>query len=178
MNKIKSMLAVLALLALAPDPAAAQDRKYYLGGSYGMALYRGSCETLPRPCDDTDTGLRGYGGYRFNPRVGMEVGFAGLGHAESQGLKALQVLAGDVSGLLTFPLAGGLSAHGRLGIYRARYKVFGEAKQNSGWTYGAGLGYDLGFVGIRAEWQRFDKVGSGPGEDTVEYWSVGGMLRF
>jgi hypothetical protein len=178
MNKTKFIVGALALLALA-SPAAGQDSKYYIGGSYGMSLYRGSCELLATPCDDKDTALRGFAGYRFNRSVGMEIGFAGLGHVESAGLKARQVIAGDASALITFPLAAGFSAHGRLGIYRARSKVFGDAKQNSGWTYGAGLGYDLGFIGVRGEWQRFANVGTGGiGEDTIDVWSVGGLIRF
>jgi opacity protein-like surface antigen len=181
MNKIKSTLAVLALLAVAASPALAQDKKYYLGGSIGSSIYTESCQELPRPCDDNDTGLRGYAGYYFNRHVALEFGFAGLGSVVSQGLKARQVIAGDASGLLVFPLFGnsGIHTFGRLGIFRARTKVFGEVEANTAWTYGAGLGYNLGFVGIRAEWQRFDNVGGGAtGEDTIEYLSVGGLIRF
>jgi opacity protein-like surface antigen len=180
-NKIKSILAVVALLASVVGPAAAQDKKYFLGGSFGRAIYTESCETLARPCDDTDTGLRGYAGYYFNRHVALELGVAGLGSVVSQGLKARQVFAGDASGLLVFPLFGnsGLHAFGRAGLFRARTKVFGEVEANTAWTYGAGLGFNLGFVGIRAEWQRYDNVGGGStGEDTIEYLNVGGLIRF
>jgi hypothetical protein len=68
---------------------------------------------------------------------------------------------------------------GRLGIFRARTKVFGEVEVNTAWTYGVGVGYNLGFIGIRAEWQRWDNVGgAATGEDDINYFSVGGMLRF
>lgn len=182
MNKIKSILAVLALLGVAAGPAAAQDKRViYLGGSGGWSIYSESCQELPRPCDDSDIGLRGFAGYEFNRRVAVELGFAGLGTVMSNGLKARNVLASDVSGLLHFPLVGNASAFGRLGIFRARTKtpINGEVETNTAWTYGAGLGYNLGFIGIRLEWQRFDNVGGGAtGEDTINYFSLGGMLRF
>jgi opacity protein-like surface antigen len=179
MNKIKSILAVLALLAVAAGPAVAQDKKVYLGGSGGWSVYSESCQELPRPCDDSDLGLRGFAGYEFNRRIAVELGFAGLGTVISNGQKARSVLAGDVSGLLHFPLVGNATAFGRFGMFRARTKVFGEVETNTAWTYGAGLQYNLGFIGIRAEWQRFDNVGGGAtGEDTINYFGIGGMLRF
>lgn len=185
MNKTKSILAALALLALAAGPAAAQDRPapqrkvVYLGGSVGQSIYSESCEQLPRPCDDSDLGLRGYAGYEFNRRVAMEAGFAGLGTVMSNGQKARSVLMTDVSGLIHFPVLRNGSVFGRLGIFRGRTKVFGEVEVNTAWTYGAGVGYNLGFIGIRAEWQRWDNVGGGAtGEDDINYFSIGGMLRF
>lgn len=185
MKKTKAIAAVLALLAVAAGPAAAQDRPaperkvIYLGGSVGQSVYSESCELLPRPCDDTDLGFRGYAGYEFNRRVAVEGGFAGLGTVVSNDQKARSVLMTDVSTLIHFPVLGNGSVFGRLGIFRGRTKVFGEVEVNTAWTYGVGVGYNIGFIGVRAEWQRWDNVGGGAtGEDDINYFSIGGMLRF
>ena len=185
MNKTKAISALLGLLALAAGPAAAQDRPkperkvVYLGGSVGQSIYSESCELLARPCDDSDFGMRGYAGYEFNRRVAVEAGFAGLGTVESAGQKARSVLMTDVSTLIHFPVLGNGTVFGRLGLYRGRTKVFGEVEVNTAWTYGAGVGYNLGPIGVRLEWQRWDNVGGGAtGEDDINYFGIGGMLRF
>jgi opacity protein-like surface antigen len=73
-------------------------------------------------------------------------------------------------------------------MYRARTTVDQQgpgvvtphaAGTNSGFTYGAGVGYNLWKLGLRAEWQRYDSVGTGDtGEDTIDVFSVGAIVRF
>jgi len=46
-------------------------------------------------------------------------------------------------------------------------------------TYGAGLACNLWRIGLRAEWQRYQNVGTGnTGEDDIDVFSVGALVRF
>ncbi len=188
--KGRSVLAVLGLLALA-SPAAAQDKAVYLGGSLGYAQYKDACKRANVPCEAGDTAWRAFAGYQFSRNWSAELGYGHFGEASGSGAIGsftLESRAWDLSGLGSFSIAGGLSAFGRLGVYRGRTTLdqqgpaFGTLHQggtNTGFTYGAGLGYNLGVLGVRAEWQRYENVGTGgTGEDDIDVFSVGVLLRF
>lgn len=196
----KRALAILAMAAaLVAGPAAAQGRDetgLYLGGSVGYSQYNEVCERSNVPCDDTDDAVRLFVGYQFNRNWSVELGFGDFGDATGQGALAgggtgsfeWSSYAWDVTGLGHIGIAGGLSVFGRLGLYMGRTTVDQEAtgfasthdaKTNSGFTYGAGVAYTLGRFGIRAEWQRYDNIGTNSlGTDEVDIFSVGGLFRF
>lgn len=192
MKNSKPILAILAVLAAAVgSPAAAQDKGIYLGGSGGYAQYKNSCKRANVPCDDHDTAWRLFAGYQFNRNWSAELGYADLGAATGTGALgtfAVDVRGWDLSALVSIPVAGGLSALGRIGMYRARTTVDQvgpgvvtphAAGTNSGLTYGAGLGYSLWKLGLRAEWQRYENVGnSSIGEDEIDVFSIGALFRF
>jgi OOP family OmpA-OmpF porin len=192
MKKSRTMWAILGLAAvLAASPAAAQDKGIYLGGSLGYAQYKDTCKRILVPCEDHDTAWRFFGGYQFSRAWSAELGYANLGELSASGAAGtlqLQVKALDLSALGSIPIAGGLSAHGRLGIYRARmtidqqgpaFGVLHDAGTSSGFTFGAGLGYTLWKLGLRAEWQRYASVGTGnTGEDDIDVFSVAALVRF
>lgn len=191
MKKSRWMLAILGLLALA-GPVAAQDRGLYLGGSFGQAEYADTCDnvTTATACRDHDESWRLFGGYRFNRTVAVELGFADLGNVTAvtpTGVRDVETRSWDLAAVLSIPIVNRLSAFGKLGAYRARTSaklISGTAtpqagESNSGFTYGAGLGFDLGPLGLRAEWQRYDNAGGGTtGEDTIDLFSLGALFRF
>lgn len=178
--------------ALAAAPAAAQDKGLYAGGSVGQAEYADICDDFSgvRTCQDHDTGWRVFAGYNYNRNFALELGYAELGEAavESPGLAFVSRVTGfDLSALFSFGIADRLSLFGRLGAYRMRtavdFSVGGvpgdDGETNTGFTYGAGLGYQLGKLGLRAEWQHWDNVGGGTtGEETIDLYSVGLLWRF
>jgi OOP family OmpA-OmpF porin len=190
MKKSGSMLAILGLLALA-SPAIAQDQGIYLGGSLGYTQYKSSCKRATVPCDDRDDAWRLLAGYQFNRHWSAEVGYGDLGAATGSGANgffAVKTKAWDLSALASIPVAGGLSALLRLGMYRARTTIDQQgpgvvtphaAGTNSGFTFGAGVGYNLWKLGLRAEWQRYDGVGTGDiGKDDIDVFSLGALFRF
>lgn len=180
MKNTKSAVVMLGLAAAAlAGSAAAQDRGAYLGGSGGIVQYKESCAGLSAPCDDKDPAWRLFAGYRFSRHFSAELAYADLGEVTSGGAAA-STKAFDVSALLSFPVAQGLSAFGRLGVYRSRVKAPAAGETSSGLTYGAGLGWDFARFGVRVEWQRYDNVGGGSigGEDTVDALLVGALFRF
>ena len=47
-----------------------------------------------------------------------------------------------------------------------------DAITDSGFTYGAGLGYTLWRIGLRAEWQRYQNVGNSINEEDIDVFSL------
>jgi OmpA-OmpF porin, OOP family len=202
MNKKQAWAALGAALALglaAHAPASAQEGSGpYVGASLGQADYRKTCDFYDGTCDSKDTGYRLFGGYYFSPGLAIEAGYANLADLFVDGTLAGTTLAthfeatakaGDVSLLPIFAVNERLAVFGRFGVYRSQLEVRGlgsafrggtRSEHNTGWTYGAGLRFDFGRAfAIRAEWQRYDNVGgSSTGEDDIDFFSGGLILRF
>jgi OOP family OmpA-OmpF porin len=182
MNKIRSTLTIVALLAVA-GPAIAQEG-IYLGGSVGYVQYKDTCKRATVPCDDTDDGWRLFFGYQFSRHLSAELGYADLAAVTGPvGTFTLKTEGWDLSALGSIPLAGGLSAFGRLGGYRLRTILdqpgpFFGAITDSGFTFGAGLSFTLWRIGLRAEWQRYQNVGSNINEEDIDFFSLGAQFRF
>lgn len=150
---------------------------------------------------DGDTGTRLFGGYQVTPAIGLEVGYFDLGRF---GYTARTAPAGSLSGDMrvkgwnadlvgTVPLAGRLSALGRIGVTSVRaedqfsatgaarvpYANASPSQRSGGFKYGAGLVYDFTErVAMRLEGERYrlkDAVGN---RGNVDMLSVGLVYRF
>ena len=207
MNYGGLVVALLGLMTAAA-PAVAQEkfRSIYLGGSAGVSQYHNFCDNAVlsaaaagngpvTSCEDTANAFRGFVGYRFNRNLALEVGYAGLGQATALANVGgpllpvrMKTKGWDYSGILSFQLAGDLYGYGRLGAYTMRAwtdtyvanaPTITAAETTTGFTTGIGAGWDLGFLGVRAEWIRYLNVAGGKvPEDTIDVLSVGALLRF
>ncbi|TKB56074.1 outer membrane beta-barrel protein [Ferrimonas aestuarii] len=79
--------AVTALLLLGASSVAVADshNPWYLGVGLGQNDWQGVCPdtgTGDLSCDDNDFAWDIFGGYRFNPNVGLELGYVDLGEAD------------------------------------------------------------------------------------------------
>jgi OOP family OmpA-OmpF porin len=189
------LAAAAALLALAGPAAAQDDEGLYLGGSAGYSQYKNICKTIALPCDSNDSAWRGFAGYQFNRNLSFEVGYGNLGEVTASGdffglgqvNYKREVKAWDLSFLLQFPVAGQLSILTRVGAYRARTTedqtgalgTFHTGTTNSALTYGLGAGFMVWKLGVRAEWQRYENVGTQTtGKDDIDVFSVGALFMF
>lgn len=154
--------------------------------------------------DEKDTAWKAYVGYRFNRSFAIEGGYVDLGSFSASttvtAVNGVPVPPSTVnatiktkngvfvSGLAGLPV-GNLSLFGKLGFYSANAKLTvsgGGASSTNGKTdqdilFGLGAEYSFaGNFGIRAEWERFKKVGSEneTGEGDVDLMSVGIVYRF
>jgi OmpA-OmpF porin, OOP family len=192
MKNGSAVVAILGVLAaLVAGPASAQDRGYFLGGTGAFAKWNDICNRTSAPCDDETAGWRAFGGYQFNKYVAAEVGFVGLGEAsggDSTGNFKMQSAGMDLSAVFFIPMTTRLSLLGRLGTYRVKTELkqegpaFGsltDTAVNSAWVYGAGLNYNLGRLGLRAEYLQYYSIGgTSTGEDTVEMFGLTLLFRF
>ena len=208
MKRGRLAVAILGLAAaLVAGSAVAQSADpsgIYLGGSLGRSQYKDTCKNLFIPCEDQDTAWRFFGGYQFNRNWALELGYGDFGEATASGVipaggTAAMIqnsYAFDLTGIGSLYLTERLSLFGRAGFYMGRttrdvdfsnFPSVNDSKTNSGFTYGAGLGYNLGRFGVRLEWQRYDNIGTNQnsaiqgqpsGTDEVDFFSLGLLVRF
>lgn len=140
----------------------------YVGGSIGPTHYSDSGIDGAGMTDRSSTGGKVFGGYSFTPNLGLELGYADLGHFDSQagGVHADGYYLDAVG---TLPLANSFSLLGRVGVFNGRLE--GDPLGNDrGTSYKVGVGvqYDLNAnVGLRAEWERYnmDALNTKPNTD-------------
>ena len=186
-----------AALAIACTCASAQeDKGRYFGFSVGETQYGALCQGTRGPCDNGDTGARGFFGYQFHRHFAVELGAATLGKAPPD--PSIQRTATDVSahatafdlvGLGILPVSERLRLYGKLGVYAGQVKTTGiavipilgipvpvdDTENVSGATFGAGVELRLSpNFAVRGDWQRYSKL---VGSD-LDVMSVGLLLRF
>jgi len=155
-------------LILGPASAVAQE-KYYLGASVGQAKVEGMCGRAAAfgltNCDTGSTAWRLLGGYQMQRNFAVEVGLSELARLTASGgatkadLRARLIEATVVG---SYPFGRDFSGYGKLGVFNGYNKftsgTFHQEDQDSGFTYGLGLRYDMNNqFAIRAEWQRYEE---------------------
>jgi OOP family OmpA-OmpF porin len=178
MKSIKAALAVAAFAFAGAAAAQPSLSSVYIGGTIGQAEYKDACSGLT-DCDEKDTAWRILGGYQFNRYFAAELGYHNLGEASAQA-GAIEGTAWELVGIGAYPVIDKLSVYGKLGAYRGELEGLGAKETNSDLTYGVGLQYDvLKNVGLRSEWQRYNKMGGGAFTETdVDVLSAGVVYRF
>jgi OmpA-OmpF porin, OOP family len=200
-----------------PAGASAQESPWYIGGSIGQSrvkldtgglssdLAAAGMANTGFSANETDTGFKLFGGYRFHPNFAVEGGYVDLGRFSADGTLTtfnfvpivplptkvtIEVRQGlHLSAVGNLPLANRFSVFGRLGAYNLRTETkatvagssSGESARNTGLLWGLGAGYDFtGNVGMRLEWEKFNKVGDKDktGQGDVGLLSVGLVYRF
>ena len=177
-----------AATAQAPFPAAPPPSLAgaYVGATLGYAQAKSGCVGAlaggNRSCDDKDPAFGGFGGYRFNRYLGAELGFRYLGKVRASGTGSsadIQTMVLDLTALGMVPIEDRFAAYVRVGGYYSMQKasVAGVSDENStDLTYGGGLQWDFaGGLGLRAEWQRYKKVGKDKPAYSVSDYDVLGV---
>ena len=167
-----------------PPPPAPTLIGPYVGGSLGYMTARKGCQGLlsggGRGCDSTDFSFGAFGGYQVNRHLSAELGYRSLGKVRAFGGTGssdnISAQVWDFTGMGIWPIEEHFSAYGRLGGYYATLDTSarGVASQsNSQLTYGGGLQWDFfARYGLRADWQRYRKVGKESGSYGVNYYDV------
>ena len=194
--KMKATVAILGVAAAAfALPAAAQMRmpdisSAYVGGSLGQSKIPVECGVSGCGTDDKDTAFRIFGGYQINRNFAAELCYTNLGKAKATlgaSSASIDATAWDLSAIGAWPLPNQFSIFGRLGAYHGELKqsgsgIFGNGKAtNTGLTFGFGGQYDFNRnLGLRLEWQRFNKMGGGDfdSKTDVDNLSIGALWRF
>ena len=151
---------------------------------------------------DNDNSWRVHLGYQINENFGVEGGYGGLGRYR---LRTLVTAPGSSFGggewkvddvwtaalVGTLPLGNQFSAFGQVGLAYANVSLNGATPVAGGFVsrtsnettplLGLGLKYDITkTVAVRAEWQRYQNVGSAgtTGESNINNYSLGMQFRF
>jgi len=176
---------------------------FYAGVSLGEARFPDACSSnagvTRSNCNDTNTTWKIFGGHQFSPNFAWEVGYNDFGRVSSDALAtiggstfagnaSLEATAWELSAIGSLPLASQFSIFGRLGAYYAKTKSnvnlanasSSASNHNSNFTFGLGAQYDITKkIGVRAEWQRFPRVGADTtSKGDIDVLAIGGLYRF
>lgn len=177
-STITSLLWPLALFAAVTGSAHAAEPPphtgIYVGGALGMSRYRLADPGAPVVSkDNSGTGLKLYGGWRFTENFGIEAGYARLGQFSErvrQGVSEVEqqgkgrVLYAAATGRI--PLAGAFAINGRAGVAQGQVSgrnVLSAAAnpigRERGLMLGGGLEYGLSHnIAITADYDHFGKL--------------------
>ncbi|MED5621512.1 outer membrane beta-barrel protein [Ideonella sp. BN130291] len=176
-------IAAAALLAAGVAGAHAAD--FFAGASFGGSKFH--TEDVPGVnIDSTDTGFKLYGGVSFTPNFSLEAGYVDLGKlkASAGGVTGSQSADGfylDAVG--EFPLNGGFSLLGKLGVFRAESKAnipgfLSDKDTGTDIKFGIGGSYAINKnLSVRAEVERY-RLNVFDDKGDVDLYSIGLSYKF
>ncbi len=156
----------------------------YIGAGAGLTTVD-VCDDLNglglSSCDDEDTGLKIFGGYKFNQNFAVEGMWADLGETSATGpggTATVEVDGFGVAAVGIIPLNEQFGIFGKVGAYMWDASGGGAASgisdDGTDIMFGAGVGWNFTrSFGLRAEWERFDIDG-----DDVDFLSIGAQFNF
>lgn len=179
MDTRHAWISALALAgAVAAGPAVAQDwaRDWYFGANGGQA------DPDESGIDDA-TGWKAYVGYKFNPYLGLQVGYDRLGEFDIEGTSEEADVSGwNLSAVGSWPIPPNPNVvlFGKVGAYAWTVDTdIADAAltddDGTDLTFGVGAMYRLpNDIGLRAEWDRYQDVS----ETDVDFLSAGLSFGF
>lgn len=208
MKTISALL--LSAAALSPLAAHAEGGTWYAAIAIGQSTYDADKGDADRSLnsagfaitdsslDDSDTGYKIMGGYKFNDNLAVEAGYVDLGHATYKvsvtGANAkldLHAYGLSVDAVGTLPFGAGFSGYLRAGLIAAWVESDVSATGSGGSASddstdssvkpaaGVGLAYDLNeTLTVRIEYERYFDLKSDAGNGDIDLASVGLVARF
>jgi OOP family OmpA-OmpF porin len=189
--------------APAAIPVAAAPARWYVGGGIGATWLNDAPESIDPNIategtvisqDDSDWGWKAFVGYQLHPNFAAELSYVDLGkynvnHNLAPGTEndTVEPDAWCLSGVGSYPLDGGFSLLGKLGVCRwddhAGETVAGgavpdnEGDDGTNLAFGIGASYDLTErVATRLELERYLNVSEDKGD--VDMLSLNILYRF
>lgn len=164
MNKLISLGCAIVMLCASSIASAGSESGFYLGASAGNA--DSSVDSGNISFDDSDTGYKVFLGYNFGvvPFLNLAVEGSYIDFGTAKGTVSGNSVESEVSGLDVFGLVGFNLGPVALFAKAGAINWDGEATVLSGTVdesgtdpaYGIGAQFQLGSVGVRAEYEVFD----------------------
>lgn len=184
--------APVAKPAAAPAmPAAVAPGPWYVGGGIGRTWLNGGATAIDPSVtagnvlglDDNDTGWKAFAGYQFTRNLAAELSYVDLGdysvrHNPGPQTDKVGPKAWCASGVGSYPLSGGFSVLGKLGICKWDDHASGNPSDDgTDLTFGVGASYDVtSRVSTRLELDRYRNVAHDKGD--VDMLSLNLLYRF
>jgi OmpA-OmpF porin, OOP family len=178
---VKTVRNVALAVALALGSTAAMAQ-FYAGGGAGKASADIDCASAA-PCEEKDTGRKGFAGYMFTPMLGVEGSYNDLGQPRA-GVVGLNPRAYALFGIASLNFGSRYSAFAKAGVAYVDSKIsvpVGNtilSDSDSATTPAFGVGFGVRVVDglqVRAEWERFRAEYVGEKGD-IDFFSL--SLRF
>lgn len=206
-------MCLFMLAACGTATAAEPVTGFYIGGNAGQSrvsvdtaginatvIAVGGVATAVTTADETDTGFKVFGGYRFHRNFAVEGGYFNLGRFEFTSVTTGPAVTVpgrakndngfnlDVVGIV--PFSDNFSLFGRAGVQTSKTSIsgapaggfaFSSSETKTSFKGGAGLQFDFTRnFGARLEWERYRVPGgySLIGKQNVDLFSLGLVLSF
>jgi OOP family OmpA-OmpF porin len=169
-NVTKVVLSVAAF-GLATAASAQSMSNTYVGVGVGSSNIKLNATDVAGNTgkDESDSGYKIFGGYRFNQTWAAEAAYTNLGDATVSfpGASAKgEASSWSLAAVGTLPLSGGFSLLGKLGVTENKFKTSGSAaganatKNKTDMLWGIGASYAFSpRVSARLEWEDYGKFG-------------------
>jgi len=151
--------------------------------------------------DDTDTGWKLFGGYKFNSNFAVEGSYADLGELSVKSIVTAPLTATvdttweattlAIAGVGIVPLGYNFDIFGKVGLHywdvelsaKSTIGAASASEDDNGTDFLYGIGADYNFTDrftVRAEWEVYQNIGDDntTGESDVEMWSAGLQYSF
>ncbi len=153
----------------------------YIGASVGSA----SVDDPQGGVDDSDTGFKLFGGYRFNENWAVEGFYADFGAPEDDflGIVSTEITGYGAQIVGAFPVSDQVELFGKFGFisWDEDFSVLGivaNSDDGEDLTYGIGVTFNVNEqVSIRGEWEFYD-IADSAGDIDVDLLSVGIEYKF
>ena len=186
------LTAAFLALGVASAPARAQqpDEGWFIGAGGGASKFNDGCNILSGAgtCDDNGSYWKVFGGYRFNPYFGFELGYTDFGEVErtvGATTATYEATGMDIVLVATIPLNREFSLFGKYGLYRwdVDLTVTGAAAvsaKGKDVTYGFGAHYNLTRnIAARLEYQKYFNAGDAvTGSFDIDAGLLGIVFKF
>jgi len=156
------ILVTLLSVPVAPSAFAAE-----MGGYFGFSLGTADDDIL----NESDSGLKVFGGSNFSEQYGFEIAFVDLGEYVG-GIVSESGVAFDLVGY--YPATQNVDVFGKAGLFSWTIDVGPFSDDGTDLTYGFGVNVGLDKVSIRAEWENFTDISGGD----VSLLSAGLIFKF
>lgn len=154
---LKHLARVLVLTLPLCVATAQAESGLYLGGSFGNATLDFENPDSDINVKDDDIGYKFFGGFKFT-LLAVEAGYVDFGKVEKSGFSG-ELSGFNAFGVLSFGL-GPVDVFGKLGgfVWESDFEAAQETYKDDGFdpVAGVGLGFNLGNVGIRGEYEFYD----------------------
>jgi OOP family OmpA-OmpF porin len=180
-NKTSKLAAALAITTLGTAAAHAANEGFYVGGAIDQSRF----DSHKFNIDDTDKddlGWKAIAGFRFTPNWGVEAAYTDFGESNAPSVSAGGPFHANAHGFSAFGVGylpvGPVDFFAKAGAGKIKAKGNVDAvyfdDDKTKFTYGAGVQWNLGHLGLRAEYEKFntDVIGD------LDVISVGFTFRF
>jgi OmpA-OmpF porin, OOP family len=187
---IAQCIVAAPVLAQAAAPAERDEARFYLGADLGTLHYSDACEATALSCDHTAGAAGLFGGYRFGPRIALELGYRDLGETSATYPRVTGPIetTGAVDGyelavLIAFPVGADAHAYLRGGAFswRAHARTPETEISETDWSAAGGGGLAWRFRPsweARMEYVYLDNIGGAEtGETDTQLFAIG-VSRF
>lgn len=189
-------LIAAAILTFPSIPALAASEYFYFGAGVGQSDVRDACHEFDSlgfgdSCDDTDTAVKLFAGYRYSPNLALEGSYVDFGEATAKSGNTSLSSESDafaINAVGLWPASREIDLFAKFGVTfwdmegstRIDDTTVSLDQDDVDFTFGVGAQYIFANqFALRLEWERYNKIGNaGTFQSDIDLLSVSASFGF